>query len=129
MDPYIPPSAENRIEPAMPDIAELIIKHGVKKRIAKPFTHRILWKLGIGVRPPLYSTSNETIVISGIPTGLVWGVMMKVLFLDDVLWGKILIISLLYGIGIGISTRWSFNRFRRKKDLPEWDTLIELARK
>jgi hypothetical protein len=54
MNPYEAPREKPSAAPAMAACAEVLVTLGATPREAKPWSYRMLWRIGLEARPPLY---------------------------------------------------------------------------
>ena len=127
MNPYeapreIPPAAST-----MAACAELLISLGAKPWEAAPWFHRMLWRMGVEARPPLYAGHLQRLLVQGIPFAAIMTASMYFMnrrhFNSTALIGTFLVMTF---ITISIDA-WLAKRTRRSKNLPDWQQVQALA--
>lgn len=93
-------------------------------RGAPPF-HRLLWRLGVAVPPPLFAPAWANAAIMGLFFAIGWGILTWVM--DGARGGPALIVriavSLVAGAIFGSIMAWFVRRTARKHALPSWDDI------
>ena len=90
-----------------------------KNAIAPPF-YRLLWRLGIEVRPPLFASFWSFAMVTGLGFGVVWGLIIA--FLQQsypascALWTAP-VGGALFGSTMAAYLRWQAHKFA----LPRWE--------
>lgn len=95
---------------------------GISEYDAAPPIYRLLWKIGIKVRPPYFQPFFTIFLFQGLGFGLVFGGLMWL-----VLWrasgipaGIAIIAALVAGLAFGLSMAFHFKQQARKLNLPSW---------
>ena len=125
MIPHV--QSEHRDSSLMEYCAQAMVDLGVPDRVARPPIYRGLWKIGVPVRPPLYSEPVSSIIISGLILGSLWGGIMRLISWESMTPSGVLV-SLGFGLINALFFRWLLNRQRRRYSLPSWETVTEHAR-
>jgi len=111
----------------MADCAQVLVDLGVPERVARPLIYRGMWKIGLRVRPPLYSEPVSSIILTALVLGFSWGALMRYSTWDSLTTDSIFA-SLFFGFAMALFFRWQFNRQRREYSLPSWQSVIERAK-
>lgn len=110
----------------MPVCAEVLVDLGVPRRVAAPPLWRLLWRLGVSVRPPYYTNVPLSFLTYVVVFSLLWGGTMCWM-----VWGAFtfrhLIGSLFYGVGMALFFQWSMRRVKQKYALLSWEKVLELG--
>jgi len=95
---------------------ETLKKSGASKNWIAPPVHRLLWKIGVDVTPPLFATFAENVAVMGVSSGILWGVFQAIstyLIGQNVSW-VLIPFSALFGVCCGIAMALLFAQQRRK---------------
>lgn len=93
-----------------------------------PPMHRLLWRMGLRVPPPLLASFSTNLFVMGGVFGLLWGVLWRALMglvLDlgsltlGISIGGAVMAGLLFGVVMALLMRYQ----RRRYGLPAWKTL------
>ena len=93
-------------------------QRGIRKYRAAPPIYRLLWRLGINVRPPLFASSWSL----AVPFAVGWGIIFFILWWSaprHSITGLVL-----YGVGaasVGVINAVSYRRQAQKLALPRWE--------
>jgi hypothetical protein len=103
----------------------VLSERGLSRNHAEPLLFRLLWKLGVNVRPPHFLGFAHVALGYGTWFGGVWGVSMWLL-----VWSQqgvgMLGLALRAGIAgacFGMMMAWFYARERREFALPAWESL------
>ena len=98
---------------------------GLSRRHAAPLLFRMLWKLGVKVRPPHFLGFASTAIVYGGWFACVWGVLMWVLVWSQqgIGIGGVAFRSAISGACFGLMMAWFYARERREFGLPPWEAL------
>lgn len=120
----------SRIQAAI-DIA---VAHGIPRADAAPLFHRLMWRLGFGVRPPHFEQFGRN---AGL-MGLVWGSCMTVFAVLYALrlhpGGGVAVIGKVVGVAVvaatvfGLAMAAIVRARARKARLPAWDDVAAHSR-
>ncbi|WP_119303222.1 DUF6404 family protein [Dongia deserti] len=107
----------------------LLAQKGLIRGKRNYFLTRVLWSVGITVRPPLFASFGANALLHGALYALSWGTGMWILSWQDdgqsvtaaVLWSGI------SGPLFGAALAAYYRRLARKHDLPDWDELPDLV--
>ena len=97
-------------------------KKGINKNIFAPPIYRLLWKIGIEIPPPLFSSFMSIFLFSGIFFGLLWGLLMWILLWrpENLPIAIAVIGSAMAGVLFGLSIAAILRRKAKKYNLPLW---------
>lgn len=101
---------------------EAIISKGVRRLEADPLVFRLIWRLGLRTRPPLYLGFGSLFAWNAVLFGVLFVVGMLVLRRDAPIWVPLLasvLGSLAYGVIIAALVR----RKARRLGLPAWEAI------
>lgn len=91
---------------------------------------RLLWRLGIPVRPPYFNGFRTNFRLAGVYFGAVFGLVMFVWAYCRIPEATLLklavvvpIVAILSGLTFGLLMAWHFGRERSRHGLPDWDEL------
>jgi hypothetical protein len=103
----------------------VLSERGLARHHAAPLLFRLLWKLGIHVRPPHFLGFAHIAVVYGTWFAGAWGVFMWTL-----VWSQqgvgVAGVALRAGIAgacFGVMMAWFYTRERREFALPAWESL------
>jgi membrane associated rhomboid family serine protease len=103
----------------------LLSGRGVARRHAAPLLFRLLWRLGLPVRPPHFLGFASVAVVYGTWFTVVWGVFMWTL-----VWSQqgrsivdVALRAAAAGACFGLMIAWLYARERREFAVPAWDAL------
>lgn len=129
MNPYEAPRENPSAAPTMAACAEVLVSLGATPREVKPWLYRMLWRMGLEARPPLYAGLLQVFFIQGLPFAALWTLFMKLTAWrdDDVpsfaLWLSLVVMTLV----MTVAPHWAVGRIRKRKKLPHWDEVQALA--
>jgi hypothetical protein len=102
----------------------MLSARGLAHRHAAPLLFRLLWKLGIRVRPPHFLGFFHIVLVYGTWFTCAWGVFMWVL-----VWSQqgldfrgVALRSGGAGAAFGLMMAWFYTRERREFGLPAWES-------
>lgn len=103
----------------------ILARHGLKPNHLTPPLFRILWKLGIQVRPPHFASFATLTALFGTLYGVLWGTCMWVAFWsgDDRSVLRAALTTAGTGLCYGLFMAFVYRRHRRKYKLPSWESL------
>lgn len=107
---------------------EIMYRHmallGVPKSTAAPPAWRILWRLGVGVPPPLFASFIPCALAMGAGFALLWGLLMWVILWgrQGMLLGMSAAAALTAGALFGLIMGAYFRYLARKHRLPSWES-------
>ncbi len=97
-------------------------KQGVKANTAAPPLFRLMWSLGVYMRPPLNQSFLVNTLFMGIYFGILWGLFMW--FIQWRKWNMNVISALAYaggaGLLFGIAMAIYYRRKSRSLNVPMW---------
>jgi hypothetical protein len=98
---------------------------GLSRHHAEPLLFRMLWKLGVRVRPPHFLGFAHIAIAYGIWFAGVWGVFMWLLVWSQQGIGVAGVALRAVGAGacVGLLMAWFYARERREFGLPAWESL------
>ncbi|TSD87911.1 hypothetical protein FFK22_014780 [Mycobacterium sp. KBS0706] len=113
----MPVSFEDRLARSRALMEAKGIKHGT------PPLHRLLWRLGFAVPPPLFLPPWANVAIMGVTFAVGWGILT---WLMDGAPSGLAVIgrivgSLLAGAAFGAIMAWFVRRTAHKHGLPSWE--------
>ncbi|WP_051249491.1 DUF6404 family protein [Inquilinus limosus] len=92
-------------------------------RRGAPLLHRLLWRLGVAVPPPLFAPPLVNAAIMGLSFAVGYGILTWLM--DGAPGGSAMpgriIGSLLAGTAFGVMMAWLLRRTARKHGLPSWE--------
>ncbi|MEK0266565.1 DUF6404 family protein [Stenotrophomonas rhizophila] len=95
-----------------------------------PPLHRLLWRMGLRVPPPLLASFSTNLLLMGGLFGLLWSVLWQALmwllfelgpFPLAITVGSAVMAGLLFGVMMALLMRYQ----RRRYQLPAWKTLLQ----
>lgn len=95
-----------------------------------PPLHRLLWRMGLRVPPPLLASFSANLLLMGGLFGLLWSVLWQALmwllfelgpFPLAITVGSAVMAGLLFGVMMALLMRYQ----RRRYQLPAWKTLLQ----
>lgn len=101
---------------------ELAMSKGVRRQEADPLFYRLIRRLGMQIRPPLYESFGRLFVLQSLMFGVLFAAMMLIVQRDAQVWMTLLasgVGSLAFG-GIMASL---IRRKARRLDLPAWEAI------
>jgi hypothetical protein len=98
---------------------------GLSRLHAAPLLFRLLWKLGVKVRPPHFLGFASTAIVYGGWFAGAWGVLMWVLVWSQqgIGIGGVALRAAGAGACFGLTMAWFYARERREFALPAWESL------
>jgi hypothetical protein len=107
--------------------ADVLISLGAKPWDTAPWTCRMLWRMGVEARPPLYAGHPQRLVVQAIPFAAIMTAGMYLMnpshLTSTAVIGTFLVMTF---ITISIDT-WMAKRTRRSMNLPDWRQVQTLA--
>lgn len=102
----------------------LLSERGLARRHAAPLPFRLLWKLGVRIRPPHFLGFAHIALGYGAWFACVWGVFMWVLVWSQQGYGILGVAFRAAGAGaaFGLMMAWFYTRERREFSLPAWES-------
>jgi hypothetical protein len=97
---------------------------GLWRSTAAPPLYRVLWAIGVPVRPPLMQTFWTLAAFMGIYFGVAWGVFMRLLFWQQMPWQYWASVSGLAGLLFGLSMATYYRVRARSLGLPSWEDYL-----
>ncbi len=97
-------------------------KKGIGQYTIAPPIYRLLWRLGVEVKPPHFASFWSLVGTTGVAFGIFWGIFMWFL-----VWQQSTPVSLavgaaaLAGLVFGLVMAVYFRRRSRKLALPRWE--------
>ena len=98
---------------------------GIGQYTIAPRIYRLLWRLGVEVKPPHFANFWSIVVIAGVPFGVVWGIFMRFF-----VWqqstpvspavGTAALAALVFGLVMAVY----FRRRTLKLALPRWEDYL-----
>jgi hypothetical protein len=105
----------------------MLSARGLARRHTEPLLFRLLWKLGVRVRPPHFLGFAPVAVVYGTGFACAWGVFMWVL-----VWSQqgldfhgVALRSAGAGAAFGGVIAWLYARERREFALPAWESFSQ----
>jgi hypothetical protein len=96
-------------------------QRGVSRYTIAPPMYRLLWRLGIKVKPPLFASFWSLVVIAGVGYGLLLGIFMWFFVWQSrsvsALVGTVAVAAVLFGLFMSLYYRWR----ARRLGLPRWE--------
>ncbi|SFG95650.1 hypothetical protein SAMN05518865_1252 [Duganella sp. CF458] len=96
----------------------------MKSNYAPPL-FRILWRIGVHVRPPHFASFSANFLLTGAWFGVVWGALMWLLVWPGT--GKSSLVAaitaLVSGVSFGLCMALYYRHGARKYKLPEWSQI------
>ena len=98
---------------------------GVERKASSPPLHRLLWRFGVEVPPPILAGFLPNLLVMGGMFGTVWGFIMWLLVWRSSAMSGAVVLSfcLLGGLLFGSGMAWLMNRQRRRLGLVTWEAL------
>jgi hypothetical protein len=103
----------------------MLADRGLPRRHIEPLPFRLLWKLGVNIRPPHFLGFAHIAIAFGTCFAGTWGV-----FMWCVVWsrmGKSLaaagLMAAAVGACFGLMMAWFYTRERKELALPAWETI------
>jgi hypothetical protein len=99
---------------------------GLSRQHAEPLLFRMLWKLGVRVRPPHFLGFAHIAIVYGVWFACAWGVFMWMLVWCQQGIGIAGVALRAIGAGacFGLLMAWFYARERREFALPAWESLV-----
>ncbi len=127
MNPDEKPRESPLVVPTMAACAEVLVSLGAKPWEAKPWFYRMLWRMGVEAKPPLYAGHFQRLLIQALPFAGIWTAFMHLTvwrhFSANALIGSFLIMTF---ITISVDA-WMARRSRKGRNLPDWQQVQALA--
>lgn len=97
-------------------------ERGIRKYEFAPPLYRLLWRIGIEIPPPLFSSFIFLFIFEGLLFGIPWGVFMWLFERSRNVMSAISYIlgSIFAGIFFGLIMAINFRRQAKKYNLPLW---------
>ncbi len=94
-----------------------------------PPMHRLLWRMGLRVPPPLLASFSANLFVMGGLFGVLWGVLWRalmglVLDLGSLTLGITIGSAVMAGLLFGVLMALLMQHQRRRYQLPAWKTLL-----
>jgi hypothetical protein len=87
-----------------------------------PPLYRLLWRLGVAVKPPYFAGFWSLVIITAVPFGIFWGIFMWFLiWRQNTPVGPAIGFAALAGLLFGFVNAVHIRRRARKLALPRWD--------
>ena len=101
---------------------EELPKKGIKQYNFAPPIYRLLWKLGVEIPPPPFSSFLYDFLFAGVGFGTLWGLLMWFVFWQPKNFPAIIAIisSAMAGILFGLSMAVILRHKAKKHNLPLW---------
>jgi hypothetical protein len=98
---------------------------GLSRHHAEPLLFRLLWKLGVNVRPPHFLGFAHIAFVYGTWFAGVWGMFMWLLVWSQQGIGMagVALRAGIAGAFFGVMMAWFYTRERREFALPAWESL------
>ena len=125
MNPYEAPREKPSAAPTMAACTEVLVELGATPKEAKPWLYRMLWRLGLEVRPPLYAGLLQRLLIAVGSAAVCWGGWMYLSNWRDPYWNLLIAFSPFLAL-VPFESRKA-RTTRRTKKLPEWEVLCTYA--
>ena len=93
---------------------------GIGQYTFAPPVYRLLWKIGVKIPPPLFSSSEFIFLFQGLFFGSLWGIFMRLTVWQDMNTIIFIIRSILAGSIFGLSMAILLRRKAKKYGLPRW---------
>ena len=106
--------------------AQVIMDLGVPRRTAMPPLYRILWSLGISVRPPLYASFPGSVIFLGLLLAFMFGLLTHLVTRHPID-TKHVIVALCFGYILATFLHLQMARERRRRALPDWSVIMKRA--
>jgi membrane associated rhomboid family serine protease len=103
----------------------VLSERGLSRHHAEPLLFRLLWKLGINVRPPHFLGFASIAIVYGTWFACAWGVFMWLLVWSHqgVGLAGVALRAAAAGACFGLLMAWFYARERREFALPAWESL------
>ncbi|WP_075792809.1 DUF6404 family protein [Massilia putida] len=103
----------------------VLLARGLSRHHAEPLLFRMLWKLGINVRPPHFLGFASIAIVYGVWFACVWGGFMWTLVWSHQGIGiaGVALRAVIAGACFGLLMAWLYARERREFALPAWEAL------
>jgi hypothetical protein len=102
----------------------MLSERGLSRRFTEPLLFRLLWKLGVRVRPPHFLGFAHIAGVYGSGFACAWGVFMWLLVWSpqEVDFPGVALRSAGAGAAVGLTIAWFYTRERREFGLPAWES-------
>lgn len=102
---------------------EELHEKGVSKSNCAPPVYRLLWKLGVEIAPPLFSSFMRNLCFQGTFFAVLWGVLMWFTYWQQQQYPFVIAIiaSVTAGFLFGLFMAVYFRYVSNKHGLPSWD--------
>jgi hypothetical protein len=102
----------------------MLSARGLARRHAAPLLFRLLWKLGVRVRPPHFLGFAHIALVYGTWFACAWGLLMWLLVWSQQGSGIAAVALRAGGAGaaFGLMVAWFYTRERREFALPAWES-------
>lgn len=103
----------------------LMSEKGLRKSLRAPFTYRLVWSLGLKVRPALFASFGINVLFLGVFFAVTYGVIMWFVSWRPHGWSPetSIITSIIAGLFYGICIAAKLRNRRKIKGLPVWEEL------
>lgn len=126
MNPYQTPRENPSPAPAMEACADVLVELGATPREAKPWLYRILWRMGLEVRPPLYCGFFHRMIHALSLAGFIVTIGRLTDSREPPVIASMAILLIVTSALIPIFGR-AAKLTRKKRNLPDWDQVQALA--
>lgn len=98
---------------------------GIRPGVAAPMLYRLLWRMGLSVRPPLFQPFSRVFALHAAFHGMAWGALMWALLWRRTVdgpanWAAAVAGALAYGTVVGYLSARSVRRRATALSLPPW---------
>jgi hypothetical protein len=108
----------------------MLADRGLPRRHFEPLLFRLLWKLGVNVRPPHFLGFAHIAIVFGTWFAGIWGA-----FMWCVVWSRMgksvaaaALTTAAVGACFGFMVAWFYARERKEFALPAWETIVQEER-
>ncbi|WMJ68381.1 DUF6404 family protein [Stenotrophomonas sp. 24(2023)] len=119
----------NTPEQKYPAKVQLALRHldaaGVPRRQSAPLLHRVLWRSGVTVAPPMLASMTANTLLMGVWFAFAWGLLMWLLLWRGSTLSSAMAVfaALVAGAGFGLLMAALMRGLRLRHRLPLWRDL------
>ncbi len=117
--------ADHRYPPRVRAALQYLDQAGIPRRHSAPLLHRLLWRFGLGLPPPILAGMLPNALVMGSFFGITWGAFMWLAFWQRMQMPPMLAAgsALMAGVLFGGAMALYMHFWRRRRKLQRWSDL------